>query len=106
MKAEAKKRLTQFVNSLFAVVLVVGLLPTWALSNPQQAYAAPADYTVTATVDGLDDDTLSVLVGGTDFTPGQPVNADPVYYTDANGNTPLGRLGCTESQAGIEPQVD
>ena len=48
MKAEAKKRLTQFVNSLFAVVLVVGLLPTWALSNPQQAYAAPADYTVTA----------------------------------------------------------
>lgn len=101
MKAEAKKRLTQFVNSLFAVVLVVGLLPTWALSNPQQAYAAPADYTVTATVDGLDDDTLPVLVGGTDFTPGQPVNADPVYYTDANGNTPLADLAAQKAKRGL-----
>lgn len=101
MKAEAKKRLTQFVNSLFAVVLVVGLLPTWALSNPQQAYAAPADYTVTATVDGLDDDTLPVLVGGTDFTPGQPVNADPVCYTDANGNTPLADLAAQKAKQGL-----
>ena len=101
MKAEAKKRLTQFVNSLFAVVLVVGLLPTWALSNPQQAYAAPADYTVTATVEGLDDDTLPVLVGGTDFTPGQPVNADPVYYTDANGNTPLADLAAQKAKQGL-----
>lgn len=101
MKAEAKKRLTQFVNSLFAVVLVVGLLPTWALSNPQQAYAAPADYTVTATVDGLDDDTLPVLVGGTDFTPGQPVNADPVCYTDANGNTPLADLAAQKAKRGL-----
>lgn len=101
MKAEAKKRLTQFVNSLFAVVLVVGLLPTWALSNPQQAYAAPADYTVTTTVDGLDDDTLPVLVGGTDFTPGQPVNADPVYYTDANGNTPLADLAAQKAKQGL-----
>ena len=101
MKAEAKKRLTQFVNSLFAVVLVVGLLPTWALSNPQQAYAAPADYTVTATVDGLDDDTLPVLVGGTDFTPGQPVNADPVYYTDANGNTPLADFAAQKAKQGL-----
>lgn len=101
MKAETKKRLTQFVNSLFAVVLVVGLLPTWALSNPQQAYAAPADYTVTATVDGLDDDTLPVLVGGTDFTPGQPVNADPVYYTDANGNTPLADLAAQKAKQGL-----
>lgn len=101
MKAEAKKRLTQFVNSLFAVVLVVGLLPTWALSNPQQAYAAPADYTVTATVDGLDDDTLPVLVGGTDFTPGQPVNADPMYYTDANGNTPLADLAAQKAKQGL-----
>lgn len=101
MKAEAKKRLTQFVNSLFAVVLVVGLLPTWALSNPQQAYAAPADYTVTATVDGLDDDTLPVLVGGSDFTPGQPVNADPVYYTDANGNTPLADLAAQKAKQGL-----
>lgn len=101
MKAEAKKRLTQFVNSLFAVVLVVGLLPTWALSNPQQAYAAPADYTVTATVDGLDDDTLPVLVGGTDFTPGQPVNADPVFYTDANGNTPLADLAAQKAKQGL-----
>ena len=101
MKPEAKKRLTQFVNSLFAVVLVVGLLPTWALSNPQQAYAAPADYTVTATVDGLDDDTLPVLVGGTDFTPGQPVNADPVYYTDANGNTPLADLAAQKAKQGL-----
>lgn len=101
MKAEAKKCLTQFVNSLFAVVLVVGLLPTWALSNPQQAYAAPADYTVTATVDGLDDDTLPVLVGGTDFTPGQPVNADPVYYTDANGNTPLADLAAQKAKQGL-----
>ena len=101
MKAEAKKRLTQFVNSLFAVVLVVGLLPTWALSNPQQAYAAPADYTVTATVDGLADDTLPVLVGGTDFTPGQPVNADPVYYTDANGNTPLADLAAQKAKQGL-----
>ncbi len=101
MKAEAKKRLTQFVNSLFAVVLVVGLLPTWALSNPQQAYAAPADYTVTATVDGLDDDTLPVLVGGTDFTPGQPVNADPVCYTDENGNTPLADLAAQKAKQGL-----
>jgi hypothetical protein len=101
MKAEAKKRLTQFANSLFAVVLVVGLLPTWALSNPQQAYAAPADYTVTATVDGLDDDTLPVLVGGTDFTPGQPVNADPVYYTDENGNTPLADLAAQKAKQGL-----
>ena len=101
MKAETKKRLTQFVNSLFAVVLVVGLLPTWALSNPQQAYAAPADYTVTATVDGLDDDTLPVLVGGTDFTPGQPVNADPVYYTDADGNTPLADLAAQKAKQGL-----
>lgn len=101
MKAEAKKRLTQLVNSLFAVVLVVGLLPTWALSNPQQAYAAPADYTVTATVDGLDDDTLPVLVGGTDFTPGQPVNADPVYYTDENGNTPLADLAAQKAKQGL-----
>lgn len=101
MKAKAKKRLTQFVNSLFAVVLVVGLLPTWALSNPQQAYAAPADYTVTATVDGLDADTLPVLVGGTDFTPGQPVNADPVYYTDANGNTPLADLAAQKAKQGL-----
>ena len=101
MKAEAKKRLTQFVNSLFAVVLVVGLLPTWALSNPQQAYAAPADYTVTATVDGLGDHTLPVLVGGTDFTPGQPVNADPVFYTDANGNTPLADLATQKAKQGL-----
>lgn len=101
MKAEAKKRLTQFVNSLFAVVLVVGLLPTWALSNPQQAYAAPADYTVTATVDGLGVDTLPVLVGGTDFTPGQPVNADPVCYTDANGNTPLADLAAQKAKQGL-----
>lgn len=101
MKSETKKRLTQFVNSLFAVVLVVGLLPTWALSNPQQAYAAPADYTVTATVDGLDDDTLPVLVGGTDFTPGQPVNADPVFYTDANGNTPLADLASQKAKQGL-----
>lgn len=101
MKAETKKRLTQFVNSLFAVVLVVGLLPTWALSNPQQAYAAPADYTVTATVDGLDDDTFPVLVGGTDFTPGQPVNADPVFYTDANGNTPLADLAAQKAKQGL-----
>lgn len=101
MKAEAKKRLTQFVNFLFAVVLVVGLLPTWALSNPQQAYAAPADYTVTATVDGLDDNTLPVLVGGTDFTPGQPVNADPVYYTDADGNTPLADLAAQKAKQGL-----
>ena len=101
MKAEAKKRLTQFVNSLFAVVLVVGLLPTWALSNPQQAYAAPADYTVTATVDGLDGDTLPVLVGGTDFTPGRPVNADPVYYTDADGNTPLADLAAQKAKQGL-----
>lgn len=101
MKAETKKRLTQFVNSLFAIVLVVGLLPTWALSNPQQAYAAPADYTVTATVDGLDDDTLPVLVGGTDFMPGQPVNADPVYYVDENGNTPLADLAAQKAKQGL-----
>lgn len=101
MKAKAKKRLTKFVNSLFAVVLVVGLLPTWALSNPQQAYAAPADYTVTATVDGLDADTLPVLVGGTDFTPGQPVKADPVYYTDADGNTPLADLAAQKAKQGL-----
>lgn len=100
-ESRSKKRLTQFVNSLFAVVLVVGLLPTWALSNPQQAYAAPADYTVTATVDGLDGDTLPVLVGGTDFTPGQPVNADPVYYTDADGNTPLADLAAQKAKQGL-----
>ena len=92
MKTEAKKRFAKFVNSLFAVVLVVGLMPTWALSNPTPAYAAPGDVTVSVTVNGLEDGTLPDLVSGTDFTVGQAVNADPAYYTDAQGNMPLADL--------------
>ncbi len=92
MKTEAKKRFAKFVNSLFAVVLVVGLMPTWALSNPTPAYAAPGNVTVSVTVDGLEDGTLPDLVSGTDFTVGKAVNADPAYYTDSKGNMPLSDL--------------
>ena len=92
MKTEAKKRFAKFVNSLFAFVLVVGLMPTWALTNPTPAYAAPGDVTVSVTVDGLEDGTLPDLVSGTDFTVGQAVNADPAYYTDAQANMPLADL--------------
>ena len=102
MKKEAKKSFTKFVNSLFAFVLVVGLMPTWALSNPTPAFAAPNDVTVTTTVDGLASDTLPVLSSAAgDFTVGQAVNADPVNYTDANGNTPVANLAKQQAEKGL-----
>lgn len=39
MKKEAKKSFAKFVNSLFAFVLVVGLMPTWALRKRLHAMA-------------------------------------------------------------------
>ena len=102
MKKEAKKSFARFVNSLFAFVLVVGLMPTWALSNPTPAFAAPNDVTVTTTVDGLASDTLPVLSSAAgDFTVGQAVNADPVNYTDANGNTPVANLAKQQAEKGL-----
>lgn len=102
MKKEAKKSFAKFVNSLFAFVLVVGLMPTWALSNPTPAFAAPNDVTVTTTVDGLASDTLPVLSSAAgDFTVGQAVNADPVNYTDANGNTPVANLAKQQAEKGL-----
>ena len=102
MKKEAKKSFVKFVNSLFAFVLVVGLMPTWALSNPTPAFAAPNDVTVTTTVDGLASDTLPVLSSAAgDFTVGQAVNADPVNYTDANGNTPVANLAKQQAEKGL-----
>lgn len=102
MKKEAKKSFAKFVNSLFAFVLVVGLMPTWALSNPTPAFAAPNDVTVTTTVDGLASDTLPVLSSDAgDFTVGQAVNADPVNYTDANGNTPVANLAKQQAEKGL-----
>lgn len=99
---EAKKSFAKFVNSLFAFVLVVGLMPTWALSNPTPAFAAPNDVTVTTTVDGLASDTLPVLSSAAgDFTVGQAVNADPVNYTDANGNTPVANLAKQQAEKGL-----
>ncbi len=102
MKKEAKKSFAKFVNSLFAFVLVVGLMPTWALSNPTPAFAAPNDVTVTTTVDGLASDTLPVLSSAAgDFTVGQAVNADPVNYTDANGNSPVANLAKQQAEKGL-----
>lgn len=102
MKKEAKKSFAKFVNSLFAFVLVVGLMPTWALSNPTPAFAAPNDVTVTTTVDGLASDTLPVLSSAAgDFTVGQAVNADPVNYTDASGNTPVANLAKQQAEKGL-----
>jgi uncharacterized repeat protein (TIGR02543 family) len=102
MKKEAKKSFAKFVNSLFAFVLVVGLMPTWALSNPTPAFAAPNDVTVTTTVDGLASDTLPVLSSAAgDFTVGQAVNADPVNYTNANGNTPVANLAKQQAEKGL-----
>lgn len=102
MRKEAKKSFAKFVNSLFAFVLVVGLMPTWALSNPTPAFAAPNDVTVTTTVDGLASDTLPVLSSAAgDFTVGQAVNADPVNYTDANGNTPVANLAKQQAEKGL-----
>ena len=101
MKKEAKKSFAKFVNSLFAIVLVVGLMPTWAISNPTTAYAAPGDVTVTTTVDGLPADTLPVLVSGTDFTVGQPVNADPTFYSDASGNMPVADYAKQQAAKGL-----
>ena len=102
MKKEARKSFAKFVNSLFAFVLVVGLMPTWALSNPTPAFAAPNDVTVTTTVDGLASDTLPVLSSAAgDFTVGQAVNADPVNYTDANGNTPVANLAKQQAEKGL-----
>ena len=99
---EAKKSFAKFVNSLFAFILVVGLMPTWALSNPTPAFAAPNDVTVTTTVDGLASDTLPVLSSAAgDFTVGQAVNADPVNYTDANGNTPVANLAKQQAEKGL-----
>lgn len=99
---EAKKSFAKFVNSLFAFVLVVGLMPTWALSNPTPAFAAPNDVTVTTTVDGLASDTLPVLSSAAgDFTVGQAVNADPVNYTDASGNTPVANLAKQQAEKGL-----
>lgn len=99
---EAKKSFAKFVNSLFAFVLVVGLMPTWALSNPTPAFAAPNDVTVTTTVDGLASDTLPVLSSAAgDFTVGQAVNADPVNYTDASGNTPVANLAKQQAKKGL-----
>lgn len=99
---EAKKSFAKFVNSLFAFILVVGLMPTWALSNPTPAFAAPNDVTVTTTVDGLASDTLPVLSSAAgDFTVGQAVNADPVNYTDANGNTPVANLAEQQAEKGL-----
>ena len=68
MKKEAKKSFAKFVNSLFAFVLVVGLMPTSAAG---------------------------------DFTVGQAVNADPVNYTDANGNTPVANLAKQQAKKGL-----
>lgn len=102
MKKEARKSFAKFVNSLFAFVLVVGLMPTWALINPTPAFAAPNDVTVTTTVDGLASDTLPVLSSAAgDFTVGQAVNADPVNYTDANGNTPVANLAKQQAEKGL-----
>lgn len=99
---EAKKSFAKFVNSLFAFILVVGLMPTWALSNPTPAFAAPNDVTVTTTVDGLASDTLPVLSSAAgDFTVGQAVNADPVNYTDSNGNTPVANLAKQQAEKGL-----
>lgn len=99
---EAKKSFAKFVNSLFAFVLVVGLMPTWALSNPTPAFAAPNDVTVTTTVDGLASDTLPVLSSAAgNFTVGQAVNADPVNYTDASGNTPVANLAKQQAEKGL-----
>lgn len=98
---EARKSFAKFVNSLFAIVLVVGLMPTWAISNPTTAYAAPGDVTVTTTVDGLPADTLPVLVSGTDFTVGQPVNADPTFYSDASGNMPVADYAEQQAAKGL-----
>lgn len=99
---EARKSFAKFVNSLFAIVLVVGLMPTWAISNPTPAFAAPNDVTVTTTVDGLASDTLPVLSSAAgDFTVGQAVNADPVNYTDANGNTPVANLAKQQAEKGL-----
>lgn len=99
---EAKKSFAKFMNSLFAFVLVVGLMPTWALSNPTPAFAAPNDVTVTTTVDGLASDTLPVLSSAAgDFTVGQAVNADPVNYTDASGNTPVANLAKQQAEKGL-----
>ena len=98
---EARKSFAKFVNSLFAIVLVVGLMPTWAISNPTTAYAAPGDVTVTTTVDGLPADTLPVLVSGTDFTVGQPVNADPTFYSNASGNMPVADYAKQQAAKGL-----
>lgn len=98
------------LRTVFALVLAFALSIPSALLAPSEAWAAGE--TVTTTVDGLPDGTLPVLTAGSanpdgsmrsgDFVLGQPVNADPVEYTDASGNRPLSDLAKQKSDQGLE----
>ena len=94
-----RTHIQKFISIFFAFILLVGLLPTTLFTHARTAFAATG-ITVTTTVDDLNA-TLPVLTDGVDFTAGQPVNADPVNYTDANGKQPLAELQKQKKSEGL-----
>ncbi len=101
LPAMDRLRENRAVRALLAAVLAFTLMvPSALLTAPRAAWAASV--IVTTTVDGLPDGTIPALTGGADFTVGQAVNADPVQYEDADGNTPLADLVEKKAEQGLE----
>ena len=102
LSAMDRMRENRGVRAVLAAVLAFALMvPSALLTAPRAALAAPA-VTVNVTVDGLADGTIPALTGGTDFTVDEAVNADPVQYEDADGNTPLADLVEEKAKQGLE----
>ncbi len=101
LSAMDRMRDSRGVRAALAAVLAFALMvPSALLSAPRAAWAASV--IVTTEVDGLADGTIPALTGDADFKVGTAINADPVQYEDADGNTPLADLVEQKAAEGLE----
>lgn len=89
------------VRLLFAAVLALALsVPSALLAAPRAAWASGE--TITVEVDGLAAGSIPTLTAPADFTPGQPVNADPSGYGEEQGKSAFQDLADQKAQQGLE----
>ena len=89
------------VRLLFAAVLALALsVPSALLAAPRAAWASGE--TITVEVDGLAAGSIPALTAPADFTPGQPVSADPSGYGEEQGKSAFQDLTDQKAQQGLE----
>ncbi|MGN0302082.1 MAG: collagen binding domain-containing protein, partial [Anaerotardibacter sp.] len=79
--------------SLSLFTLISGAVYAQGLENdPSSEDDSSDEVVITIKVDGFDESIPSLSSKNQDFVIGQPVKANPIYYQDENGETPLADL--------------